>query len=397
KGDKSLVNLPESEQEFLLAARYSEARNRKVAAISHISAAWAAYCQGKFPEAETYCSRAIELNSELGEAYFILAKSQVASGNVNAGLKNLSQALDVDQFYALKAMSDGDFQKHNNELTDFLRSYRDEKYAALEDNFHQEIEKYDQKRLPADVKDRFEKVMGDRDILSFRKAEKMLLSMLMDIDVFIRQRDVWGERIDKVSDTIEKISPLVLSVDTDDMNSTLSTIKQRFNKIKSTHDANILIDENAITTEFKGLLSELIQLSSSLQKALLRNEDSQLRTIKQERAKIEKRPDEPIIDTIKFVFLFGGIAVSVIGHILASNSKNYTVMILGLLWSGIALLWVIIDESLRNKEMSAAKSREDEVKRLGTYQWGIAYNAEQILKAIDYEIYKSQKTPHKGR
>jgi formylglycine-generating enzyme required for sulfatase activity len=52
----------------------------------------------------------------------------MAIGQVDSALPVLGKAIDLDRFCALKAAGDGDFQKHDNRLRDFLEALRKEKY-----------------------------------------------------------------------------------------------------------------------------------------------------------------------------------------------------------------------------------------------------------------------------
>ncbi len=129
--DMSLVDLAKAEESFLLAARYGKADYPEDAARAFLSAGWAAYCQGKMKEALSYTEQTITLLPRMGEALFQSAKVQMAMGQVDAALPVLYKAIEIDRFYAFKAAGDGDFQKYNEQLYDYLEAIRKEKYSQI--------------------------------------------------------------------------------------------------------------------------------------------------------------------------------------------------------------------------------------------------------------------------
>jgi len=127
-GDLTLLDLSGAEQSFLLAARYARSDYPGDAARAFLSAGWAAYCQGKMPDALAHTEQAIGLHPRMGEAFFQAAKVRMAMGEVDKALSVLGKAIDLDRFYALKAAGDGDFQPHDDMLRVFLEALRKEKY-----------------------------------------------------------------------------------------------------------------------------------------------------------------------------------------------------------------------------------------------------------------------------
>ncbi|MBV6505696.1 MAG: hypothetical protein ILNGONEN_01260 [Syntrophorhabdaceae bacterium] len=126
--ERALMDLTKAEESFLLAARYAKTDYPDDAARAFLSAGWAAYCQGKMKEALAHTEQALLLHPELGEALFQAAKVRMALGEVDKALPALGKAIDLDRFYALKAAGDGDFQKHDDRLREFLEAIRKEKY-----------------------------------------------------------------------------------------------------------------------------------------------------------------------------------------------------------------------------------------------------------------------------
>ena len=134
--DMSLVDLAKAEESFLLAARYGKADYPEDAARAFLSAGWAAYCQGKMKDALSYTEQTITLLPRMGEALFQSAKVQMAMGQVDAALPVLYKAIEIDRFYAFKAAGDGDFQKYNEQLYDYLEAIRKEKYNQIIDSLN---------------------------------------------------------------------------------------------------------------------------------------------------------------------------------------------------------------------------------------------------------------------
>lgn len=127
-GDMSLIDLAGAEDSFLMATRYGKTDYPEDAGRASLSVGWAAYCQGKMKEALAHTELAMSLHPGMGEAFFQAAKVQMAMGQVDLALPVLGKAIDLDRFYALKAAGDGDFQKHDDRLRDFLDALRKEKY-----------------------------------------------------------------------------------------------------------------------------------------------------------------------------------------------------------------------------------------------------------------------------
>jgi formylglycine-generating enzyme required for sulfatase activity len=122
-----LQDLAQAESSFLLAARYARTDYPNEAALAFLAAGWAAYCLGKMTEALTQTEQAFVIDPQLGEAFFQVAKVRMACGQVDAALPTLRQAIEIDRGYALKAAADGDFQKYEERLREFLEALRQEK------------------------------------------------------------------------------------------------------------------------------------------------------------------------------------------------------------------------------------------------------------------------------
>lgn len=142
-GDPDIVDLPKSEDSFLLAGRYARTDLPKEAARAFLAAGWSAYCQGKLAEALAYTEQAQKLDADLGEALFQSAKIRMAIDEPSHGLADLAKAIDHDKLYALKAADDGDFQRYGCELVRFLEVLRQEKAKTTRDYVAQMLSECD--------------------------------------------------------------------------------------------------------------------------------------------------------------------------------------------------------------------------------------------------------------
>lgn len=129
--EPSLVNLCDSEDAFLLAARYARADYPEDAGRAYLSAGWAAYCQGKMQESLKYTEEAMKIHPQLAEAFFQMAKVHMAINEPKKALPFLGDAIKKDPFFALKAAGDGDFQKYETELREYLEMLRQEKIGLV--------------------------------------------------------------------------------------------------------------------------------------------------------------------------------------------------------------------------------------------------------------------------
>ena len=138
--ETAMLDLAKAEESFLLSARYARTDFPEYAAKAYLSAGWAAYCQGKLPESLAHTEKAISIDPSLGEAFFQASKVLMAQDEVDTALPLLSKAIDRDSFFALKAGGDGDFQKHDARLCDFLETLRTKKYKTMLPKVKESIE-----------------------------------------------------------------------------------------------------------------------------------------------------------------------------------------------------------------------------------------------------------------
>ncbi len=134
-----LVDPGQAEQSFLLAARYARSDDPEEAALALMGAGWSAFVQGKLPEALKHTNQAMALNPELTEALFQGAKIWMAKDKPGEALPLLRQAIDQSPAYVVKASADGDFQRHEAELNDFLEAMRQEQLKVLQPQVRQKL------------------------------------------------------------------------------------------------------------------------------------------------------------------------------------------------------------------------------------------------------------------
>jgi len=134
-----LVDPGQAEQSFLLAARYARSDDPEEAALALMGAGWSAFVQGKLPEALKYTNQAVALDPDLTEALFQGAKIWMAKDKPGEALPLLRQAIDQSPAYVVKASADGDFQRHEAELNDFLEAMRQEQLKVLQPQVRQKL------------------------------------------------------------------------------------------------------------------------------------------------------------------------------------------------------------------------------------------------------------------
>lgn len=130
--DVSLVDLNKAEYAFLTAAKYAENDYANESAKLNLYAARSAYLQGNNQKAIGYINKSLQLNDKLGEAVYFAAKIYSAMNKLDVSFDFLRKSIKLDNFYALKAAGDGDFQKHNDKFNQFIKQLTDEYYYPIE-------------------------------------------------------------------------------------------------------------------------------------------------------------------------------------------------------------------------------------------------------------------------
>jgi tetratricopeptide (TPR) repeat protein len=123
--DPEILDLAKAETSFLTAARYARADYPQEAGIAMTAADWSAFCQNKLAESESYTRQAIALHPSNGEAFYQLAKALIHCDRPNEAIPNLRRAAELDPNFTIKAATDPDFLRFENEckeLVDVLRN-----------------------------------------------------------------------------------------------------------------------------------------------------------------------------------------------------------------------------------------------------------------------------------
>jgi tetratricopeptide (TPR) repeat protein len=141
--DLELVDLQKAEEYFLSAARYAKTDAPEDAARSYMAAGWAAYCHVEMGRALIHAEQAIALHPALAEALFLVGKVYMALGEPDNALPLLAKAIEFDKCYALKAAADGDFQRYEGELREFLETMRQEKMRQISAKIEATLKRYE--------------------------------------------------------------------------------------------------------------------------------------------------------------------------------------------------------------------------------------------------------------
>ncbi len=173
--DVSLVDLDKAENAFITAAKYAEIDYANESARLYLCAARSAYLQGKYLQAIDYLKKSLQLNNKLGESMFLLAKIYSAIDKLDVSYDFLKKAIQLDNFYALKAASDGDFQKHNKDLDEFIRNLTNEYYYPIEYEL-KEI-KSECSAILVEIDNLVSFVVENRTLLDYNESKKRLFDL----------------------------------------------------------------------------------------------------------------------------------------------------------------------------------------------------------------------------
>lgn len=168
--DTELIDLAKAEEEFVNAAMFSQAEYRTDSAISFMAAGWAAYCQGKIEDAINHTKDAVERNSRLYEAHYLMAKYHLTAGKAAEGFKYLAKAIQSDAFYALKAAGDEDFHQSETEYRDFLTSLKHTQFEKFRKKINEELMQMKSQVIPPELQAIIDKFGEDKPLLQLSKT-----------------------------------------------------------------------------------------------------------------------------------------------------------------------------------------------------------------------------------
>ena len=168
--DPQIINPPQAEQSFLMAARYARSDYPLDAARALLGAGWAAYVQEngeanyRMRAAMTYTDEAHDLDSDLAEAQFQSAKFRMALGETDPALHSLRWLPVKERVMLLKASADEDFKRYIGKLEGFLSALREEQLTKIQSEV-------------SPVASRIRKWMGDCPELAETPAAQRLVDM----------------------------------------------------------------------------------------------------------------------------------------------------------------------------------------------------------------------------
>ena len=168
--DPQIINPPQAEQSFLMAARYARSDYPLDAARALLGAGWAVYVQDngeanyRMRAAMTYTDEAHDLDSELAEAQFQSAKFRMALGETDPALHSLRWLPVKERVMLLKVSADEDFQRYIGKLEGFLSALREEQLTKIQSEV-------------SPVASRIRKWMGDCPELAETPAAQRLVDM----------------------------------------------------------------------------------------------------------------------------------------------------------------------------------------------------------------------------
>lgn len=265
-----LVNLEEAEDSFLKAALYAQTDYPIDAATAYLSAGWAAYCQGKMNEAIGHSEKAISLNPNLVEAMFQIAKIMISQDQVNQSFEMLKRALKNDMFFALKAASDGDFQKHNHELNQFFIDYKDHLYGNLNRIINACIKDIPDELVPSNIAQLIDEAIGSKELMRFQDAINSWKHLNDQLFIFL-------ERLAKMNGKVKKLQSIwtrIMSIQQDLNRSGLNSLDgyQRLEKslceVYETHNRRVMGCESEFDARFKELYDHLKWYISTINKRI---------------------------------------------------------------------------------------------------------------------------------
>ena len=168
--DPQIINPPQAEQSFLMAARYARSDYPLDAARALLGAGWAAYVQEngeanyRMRAAMTYTDEAHDLDSDLAEAQFQSAKFRMALGETDPALHSLRWLPVKERVMLLKASADEDFKRYIGKLEGFFSALREEQLTKIQSEV-------------SPVASRIRKWMGDCPELAETPAAQRLVDM----------------------------------------------------------------------------------------------------------------------------------------------------------------------------------------------------------------------------
>ncbi len=168
--DTELIDLAKAEEEFTHAAMFAQGEFRTDSAIAFMAAGWAAYCQGKTEDAIKHTKEALDRNSKLFEAQYLMAKYLLSSSKIGEGFEHLTKAIQADAFFALKAAGDDDFKEHETEFKSYLINLKHAQYEKFNNRINEELKQMKSSVMPPELKSIINKFNEKTPLMQLSKS-----------------------------------------------------------------------------------------------------------------------------------------------------------------------------------------------------------------------------------
>jgi len=142
------------------------------AASINLALGWVEYCQNRLDKALKHTSKAIELNPALGEAFFQKAKILFSQNNIKEAFTYLTQAVDRDSFYVLKAAADDSFTTHISELNDYFIKLKKDKYDKFNSRITDDLKLFRSSSMPDELQNVINDFIKEKSLLEIGLSEK---------------------------------------------------------------------------------------------------------------------------------------------------------------------------------------------------------------------------------
>jgi hypothetical protein len=176
------AELPKARAYYENAGKYASPRSAYHAALGYLHAGFVCYLQGDDAAAIAHARRAVDLDPEMLEAHYNLAKFAAAAGQVKVAFPALETAIQKERTYAVKAWVDADFANIKTTLARFMEAlYSDAKHNAQREwrSLKEKIDGYelapeDQQLLQSDWITEIESFMDADTYFGYRSAYNVI-------------------------------------------------------------------------------------------------------------------------------------------------------------------------------------------------------------------------------
>jgi tetratricopeptide (TPR) repeat protein len=206
-------------------------------------------------QAKQSFERSYSYSDEMLEARYNVARCKVSLGDVSSALQDLEIIILKDYKYCIKVVADPDFSSISQEFYQLMDRMKADFYPKVVESLD-EADKWKEK-LESKNKDYFNHIKDS--ILDRGKVKNRSLGLF-----FIRK----GKDIIHITESMPYLDMMVLYLDLNYINHTLSTTDKKFysnagawqrEKAKAERDEKKKADEEAVREEIKSIVEELIK------------------------------------------------------------------------------------------------------------------------------------------